>query len=477
MNKFDATSRESIITHARKLLGKSINELYDNPLPISTGKGGLGQSVEKYHFGYAPNSEAQPDFPEADIELKCTPLKILKDGNVVSKERLVLNIIDYMKEAKTSFYDSSFWHKNAFLLLMFYLHEDQKPYLDFIFKIIRYWAFPDEDLKIIKDDWTKIQRKILAGKAHELSEGDTLFLGACSKGSRALENLREQPGEKSPKAQQRAFSIKSVYLNTIIQDSLLDKEMYSDIQMNTKYINQLQTRIKKLKEEASRAVQSPEEYLEGETFEELIVRKFKPYYGMDVFQLEKLFNTTINTHSKDFAYKIARLILGVQTKRITEFEKAGLLLKTIQLESSGKLKESMSFPNVQYCSIVAEEEWEASFWNSVLTRRFLFVVFQKDYSKDKQKVKLKNVFFWGMSVEDLEKSRMFWEDTRNKICNNDYLHFLKSSEHPICHIRPKGINAEDLMLTPQGHYEKKKCYWLNRAYITKIINQECTTNE
>lgn len=473
MKEYDATSRESIIAHARRLLGKSMNELYENLSPVSTGKGGLGQSVEKYHFGYAPNSEPQPDFLEAGIELKCTPLKQLKDENIVSKERLVLNIIDYLKEANASFSTSSFWRKNAFFLLMFYLHEDKKPYLDLIFKIVRYWSFPDEDLKIIKDDWTKIQKKIQAGKAHELSEGDTLFLGACPKGSRALENLREQPGKDSPKAQQRAYSIKSVYLNTIIQDSLLNGEMYSDIKMDKTYINRLKTRIDKLKKDASRAVQSPEEYLEGETFEELITRKFQPHYGKTISELEKTFNVSINTSSKSFAYTIARLILGVQTNKIIEFEKAGLQLKTIQLQPSGTLKESMSFPNIQYCSIVNEEEWECSFWNNMLTRRFLFVVFKKDKSKDKQKTKLQKVFFWGMPADDLEEAKHFWEDTRDKVYNNDYEHFLKSSEHPICHVRPKAITAAtDLMLTPQGEYKTKKCYWLNRTYIIKILNQE-----
>ena len=80
------------------------------------GKGGLGTSVEYFHYDYAPNSESRPDFAEAGLELKCTPLKLLTDNSMGSKERLVLNIINFIEEADKTFETSSFWNKNKFLL-------------------------------------------------------------------------------------------------------------------------------------------------------------------------------------------------------------------------------------------------------------------------------------------------------------------------------------------------------------------------
>ena len=44
-------------------------------------------------------------------------------------------------------------------------------------------------MKIIKDDYEKIVRKIQNGRAHELSEGDTMYLGACTKGATAKKVL------------------------------------------------------------------------------------------------------------------------------------------------------------------------------------------------------------------------------------------------------------------------------------------------
>lgn len=60
--------------------------------------------------------------------------------------------------------------------------------------------------------------KIKAGKAHELSEGDTIYLGACTKGANKL-SIVDQPFSKE-KAMKRAFSLKSKYINFIIEKSL-----------------------------------------------------------------------------------------------------------------------------------------------------------------------------------------------------------------------------------------------------------------
>lgn len=90
--KYNKKSAKSILKHGELLLGHSLKDLYNDAV-IFPGKGGLGASVEYFHYGYNPNSEAEPDFIEAGLELKCTPLKRLADNSMAAKERLVLNII------------------------------------------------------------------------------------------------------------------------------------------------------------------------------------------------------------------------------------------------------------------------------------------------------------------------------------------------------------------------------------------------
>lgn len=440
---YDKNSRASIVKYAKGLLGKTLRQVLGGNIKQQySGKGKLGQLVEKLYFQYEPNSDSLPDFPEASLELKTSPLKQIRKG-LRSKERLVLNIIDYLQEYKKTFEQSSFWKKNACLLLMFYIHEDGVLDIDLMFRIIRQWDFPPEDLKIIKDDWQKIIDKIKNGKAHELSEGDTLYLAACTKGKNKT-SVRSQFGTEIL-AKQRAFSLKSKYLNFIILDSLGKAETTQEMTPVVKNIS---------------------DYARQETFEEHVIKKFSPYYGKSVDEIAQIFK--IGTVSKGKIYILAAAILGVKGRKIAEFEKADVEMKTIRLEKSGALKESMSFAQIKYKEIL-DEKWETSYWHSVLTKRFFFVVFQKD---GQDVLRLKKVMFWGMPAQDLEITKKFWNDTKRKIEEGDFEHFIKISDNKICHVRPKGRDSSDLMPTASGRMEGKRCYWLNALYIKKIVLQE-----
>ena len=95
---FNVNSPKSIIEFSKLLKGQTLRKACGNEIEKHgyKGKGNFGQILEKYYFGYEPNSNAEPDFLEAGIELKSSPLKTLKNGRFHSKERLVLNIINYL---------------------------------------------------------------------------------------------------------------------------------------------------------------------------------------------------------------------------------------------------------------------------------------------------------------------------------------------------------------------------------------------
>ena len=162
----DINSADSIIEFAKKLKNQTLREACGEEIEKHgyKGKGNFGQILEKFYFGYEPNSDAEPDFKEAGIELKSSPLKTLKNGDFRSKERLVLNIINYLEVHKEEFENSSFWKKNAHLLLVFYLHDKDSDLLDYLIKLVDDWQYPNEDLKIIKHDWETINKKIQDGK-------------------------------------------------------------------------------------------------------------------------------------------------------------------------------------------------------------------------------------------------------------------------------------------------------------------------
>ena len=99
---FDVNSADSIIDFAKLLKNQTLRQACSDEIEKHgyKGKGNFGQILEKFYFGYEPNSDAEPDFLEAGLELKSTPLKTLKNGEFRSKERLVLNIINYLEVQK-----------------------------------------------------------------------------------------------------------------------------------------------------------------------------------------------------------------------------------------------------------------------------------------------------------------------------------------------------------------------------------------
>jgi len=465
---YNPKSAESIVDYGMLLLGHSLKELHPDA-KIFNGKGGLGNSVEYFHYEYEPNSEAEPDFAGAGLELKCTPLKLLKDNSMASKERLVLNIINYIEEADKNFETSSFWHKNKFLLLMFYLHESGVDPVDMLFKLIRTWKFPDEDLKIIKDDWNTIHSFIIKGKADELSEGLTFYLAACMKGSKAGAEMRQQYNSEIP-AQQRAYSLKQGYINKIIVSSYLESNIIHQLNLSPKRLKTLQ---KKYSNDS--IVKSLKAYKKGETFEQLIERKMKPFYGKTIAQISEMFYVDLNYASKDLAYHVCRAIFRVKSKKIQEFENADIELKTITLEANRDfVVESMSFPYIRFVDIV-NQEWEESDWYKLLSAKFFFVVFRKSSDDKKQHMKLEKVFFWNMPHSDLEVTEELWIDTKQKVKSGDYNNFITTKKHDICHVRPHGTKGQTV-LTPQGIRVQPKCFWLNNDYILKIVEPHIGKN-
>ena len=75
----------------------------------------------------------------------------------------------------------------------------------------------------------------------------------------------------------------------------------------------------------------------------------------------------------------------------------------------------------------------------------------------------------NMSQKDIDVCEEVWERTKYLVMYGDYNHFPKKSENPIIHVRPKGEDGGDLMPTPQGGFEKKKCFFLNREYVLHNI--------
>jgi len=222
---YNEMDKESVLEYAKYLEGKTLREVLSqeiiNDMKIDKvgNKGRYGQKIEKYYFGYDLNSNSSADFP-CGLELKATPLKRLKNGSLSPKERLVCNIINYENIIYERWKTSTFLEKNSEILLLRYIDPMDKNISQLDYQIVDvqiHRIFDNsEDEKQFEADWNFIVNKIRSGQAHNLSEGDTKFLGACTKGSTALKSLRSQPNN-SKQAKQRAFSFKTQYMRELLR--------------------------------------------------------------------------------------------------------------------------------------------------------------------------------------------------------------------------------------------------------------------
>jgi DNA mismatch repair protein MutH len=459
---YNPNDKNSIIEYAKNLKGKSLRQVCDADLIKNDrkGKGHFGQILEEFYFLYKPNSDSEPDFPNAKLELKSSPLKKLKNAQFRSKERLVLNIINYVNVVNQNFENSDFIKKNSSILLVFYLHQSGYDILDLIIKLVDEWRFPLTDLEIIKKDWETINKKIADGKAHELSEGDTFYLGACTKGANAL-SVRKQPFSEIP-AKKRAYSFKQGYVNHIIASIAGDtKEVYGKL-------------IPSIKEAKKK------------TIEEIVTEKFKPFYGKTAEEIIKILKININTKAKSFYANLTKAIFGISLdKEIEEFDKAEIKFKTVRLKENDLPKEDISFPKFKYEEIV-KEDWGNSEIKDILEHKFLFVFFQFE----KEKLVLRKVKFWNMPYSDLLEVEKVWLKTQQIIKNGEIVKGFKTDKNgkisretnfpskkfsSISHVRPHAKDASDThplptmdQLTKENEYTKH-CFWLNNTYVKNEI--------
>ena len=469
MKDYDEKNALSIEKYSQQLIGHSFSEFC--PIENQSNKGNLGQIIERYFFHYECNNDSRPDFPMAGVELKVTPFKELKNGKFSAKERLSLTKINYMEVVHEECFEKShLWEKCKLILLIYYKYIAGIRNIDNKIYYAKMFTPPQQDLLIIKNDYYFIVEKIRQGHAHELSESDTLYLGAAPKAAKNTDKTK-QPYSNIP-AKPRGFSFKNSYMTYILNNYIVPgKQTYEKI-TKTPTTN----------------------------FEQYVTNKINQYKGKSVYELCKEFGieykeqslSTIekkdgqssqHKHGTGFPPKnleaiLAYRMLGITSNCAEEFVKAGIVVKTIRIEKTNKIRQNMSFPSFKFQELIDEHWDDSTFGNYLRETRFFFVVYKFD---DNNILRLKGSQFWNIPYNDLEEDvHQVWEKTKAVIsnglkievkngrkCNN----LPKQSENRVCHVRPHAKNSSDTYELPDGRHYPKQCFWLNNSYIYSQLNE------
>ena len=466
---YDPGDRESCLRHARKLqTAGSLREAIHDCVPLehqakvfekigdiarSGGKGVLGNAIEAGHFYYLPNSSAEPDLEWA--ELKCTGLLPDGDGGHRAKERLVICMINFgggQRADVPSLIDESFETSHAkkkleSLVLVFYEYAKDTVVLDLKVLLVDHWTPSASELRMIREDWEVIRSYVNDGKAHLISEGLTNLLGACTKGAKGSDRVKQ--AKSSEEAKPRAFALKQAFV-TQIYERLLNQR-------------------------AGKAPE-PEVHLDGmdlyrkakDRFEDFVTKRLNRYAGKTTVQICDELGITGKFESKDkharrmrkFLNKILSGSQDQESDNLAEFKNTGLQIKTVRLKANGMPAEAVSFPHFKYDELAAEDVWEDSELYGMLTSRFLFI-FLREMGKGKDPVFEKAVFH-SLSEADLDEAEKAWRLAVEKARDGVYEEMPGQKANRVIHVRPHDSKAR---YGKDPSIEMHRCFWLNQSYI------------
>lgn len=491
MLPYNDSNPRDIERYAQGLIGKTFQEVleesrfledaivdsnidYTNP----NQKGKLGNLLEERYFCYKANSDQEPDFPRCGVELKLTCFERKKNGRLSAGERLVLTMISYEEPVEENFYKSHVWKKCKLILLIYY-NRNKKLQSNLLYRICyaKLVCPVKDDIPIIQEDYNKIIRKISMGLAHELSESDTMYLGACTKGATSEGSKVKQYYNPEVLAKKRAFCFKRKYMDYILHTYVIPP--------HSKYA---QLEIEPI-------VKNPME-LQTKSFEDIVIDRLSQYIGASDKALCKHFHRKYDDNKSQWVDLTYRM-LGIKGNQAQEFVKANIVVKVIRLKDDYTLEQSVSLPTFKFLKL-AYEEWEDSMlFNYLSQTKFFFVVFKRDGDV----YRLNRCKFWNMPVRDLDELvRHDWEMIKChirmgvtfKIARRKKGDVVKNSlpkkkDTFIVHVRPHTSKAayrikmldgsiysmgdveKHANMLPQGDWMTTHSFWLNNSYILHEI--------
>ncbi|MFX3643691.1 Sau3AI family type II restriction endonuclease [Streptococcus suis] len=487
---YDETDIKSVVDYSQMLLDKSLGQIIadyqetpyktysdfhsktvstveDKEISVKS-KGQYGNYIEKYFYGYQPNSDSAADFDKIGVELKVTPFKVNKNGSISAKERLVLTILNYMEENLEDFYSTHLWEKCSKILLLFYngLIPNQTM-ADYIIEKVFLYEWFEEDMDVILEDYQRITEKIKRGKAHELSESDGNYLSTCTKGAGKGKDFRSQPFSSEP-AKQRAWELKSSYMTYLINHKIFNQTEQESVVATARG--------------------------EKKPFTEVIAEKILTYKGFSEEELYARFD--INPKAKGKNSSLIRKILGLtgDIEKTQEFQKANMNLRVIRVDKNGFPKEDSPFKTYNFVELASNDEWEESQpYLEICNKRFLFVVFKEVAPK---LFVLYSIKFWGFPDRLLDEVQRVWQETRtiiqegvqltingNKVSTNfpqskvNQVVFTKiHAQNTYYEIGPEVFigkgKLSDTDVLPDGRHITKHSFWLPKKFLKEVLSGE-----
>lgn len=437
-------TQEELLSFTKNIIGKKFKDIDKQNLLATkkNDKGILGKVVETGFYGYELNNNAEADFSELGIELKVSGFKKNKNNTISAKERLVLGMIDYCDMVEEEFEFSKLLFKNKKILIIWYEYDYDKKDNKGDFEIKYYQLYDmgiDED--IFKNDFNIIKNKVLNGEAHLLSEGDTSYLGACTKGAKGTD-IAKQPKSTIP-AKPRAYSLKNGYMTGILRSIDFESQVPSQFKTAQSYVYD----------------------------------KFKPYFGLTQLEIW----SKVGDYELDLTKGVPKNLNKMISDRIIGkdeelgsiddvFNKVTYAIKSIPVNKKNCPIEMMKFKNIYLDEF--KEEWNNSSWKSYFEEiNLIIIIYEASSSSVKNGYRvLKDVKSITFTSRDIELMKKTYEKLQDAIRTKDIskLPYLHVNTDLILGISPKGKKGDNAY---KNFFNSNKTgFAMSKDFINSKIN-------
>ena len=437
-------SEKELLEYTSNIKGKTFKEIDSKHLldtaNLTRAKGLLGHVVESGFYNYPINSDSRADFEELDIELKVTGYVKNKNGSLRAKERLVLSKINFNEIINETFESSHVLGKCRKMLIIWYEYDSNKEAKDFLITDYQLYDMSN-DFEIFNNDFEIIKSKVLEGKAHELSEGDTSYLGACTKARTSADRTTQPFSDILPKP--RAYSLKNAYMTGILR-------------------GHIEPKLKSLSH--------------FKTVEDYVKDKLRPYFGKT--QVEILEEITDKKYAEKIPKNISKMIsdelIGKDNelpKKDELFRKTSFIIKNLPITEDGKPRERMSFKTISLSDF--EEDWEDSYWKNYFEETTLLTICYEEKNRSRNGFRvLKDVKKITFNETDLDEFEKTYNQIKLAIGKKDIGLLPTSSngfKNQILEIAPKGVKGDDAYINFFNRDKTKVAFMISKKLLIKKL--------
>ncbi|WP_342259072.1 MutH/Sau3AI family endonuclease [Spiroplasma endosymbiont of Dioctria linearis] len=427
---------------AQKAIGKTLRELAGNKLDrirYFDNKEKVKHVIQQAVFDIGLMSKMEYTFEDLQLELKPVALKYNKYGELIVKERMVLNDIYYDEIVNETFKTSRFINKNQLLLIMTYIHDYEKDFLDyqikdaFIIDISR-----QKEFFLIVNDWLAIQEKVKKGKAEDLNEGFTNILSASTKSQNRID-LKKQP-----------------YSNVLVR--------FRNYSFNINFLKEIiSKKIRKI------------DYL-NEIFEEKEVNDIADFKNEQIEEyLTSIIGTDISKYTQSKANQWHQMAfenyLKEHNRAMYDFIKVTNYKLIHKLTDNSNLQEQISTNyELDPFEILNDEFEESTFYQDIILKTYIVIMI------DKINNQVLNFKLFRLSDENIKKAQSVFYNARKEIQRIISLgitkdidpNFTKIKDNLAIHLRKSKKANNTIYKVNDKEFEIPAYeFWINKDVIFK----------